>query len=294
MISFKIFFEGTSSFRRLYHYTELSKAADIVTQNRFGLTFSGGAEQANMKSTKRNFFLSTSTIPTGEYGTYNGRYYPENTHVLIEIDATKISDHYKIVPVDYWYDRSTNARMSGKDETEERILSRNPNINNARKYIVAVHVYFPKFTEKEARRKAMAIDEINKIAQSGVNYYIYDNVRSFAGLMTNKAHKLDSTEHQYELWELPRKSYSQDKWDKMLHDAIDWLINPTKENIDRNYLYDDFISSINTDIHNAKRDMRPAAQSALHKLSEYIRKTNKSLKQLVNDAQEKSRKILGY
>jgi vacuolar-type H+-ATPase subunit H len=40
--------------------------------------------------------------------------------------------------------------------------------------------------------------------------------------------------------------------------------------------------------------MRPAAQSALHKLSEYIRKTRKSIKQLVDDAQEKSRKILEY
>jgi len=48
--------------------------------------------------------------------------------------------------------------MAGKDETEERILSRNPNINNAKKYIVAVHIYFPKFTNKEARHKAMAID----------------------------------------------------------------------------------------------------------------------------------------
>ena len=282
--------EGTSPLRRLYHYTRLHKAVSILQKDRFELTFSARADANVTKSNKRNFFLSTSTIPTGEYGMSEGKYYSKSGHVLFELDASKISDNYKIAPVDYWYMPELKKRMSSKDETEERILSTKSNIPNAKKYIVAVHVYLPpsEGTQEDISMK----DEVNKIAQSGVDYYIYDDVQSFAGLQKSRAHKIESSNHQYELEKFPRIHRSQEKWDKKLHDEIDWIINPTKENTNRDYLYRDFVNGINADIHNAKRDMRPATQSAMQKLANHIRKKNKSLDELIKDAQDKGNKIM--
>lgn len=282
--------EGTSPLRRLYHYTRLDKAVSILQKDRFELTFSSGADAGAIKSKKRNFFLSTSTIPTGEYGTSGGKYYSENAHVLFELDASKIADNYKIAPVDYWYMPELKQRMASKDETEERILSYKSNIPNAKKYIVAVHVYLPpsEGTQEDISMK----DEVNKIAQSGVDYYIYDDVQSFAGLRTSRAHKLESSNHQYELEKFPIKRSFQEKMDKKLHEEIDWIINPTKENTKREYLYRDFVSGIDADIHNAKRAMRPETQSALQKLANHIRKQNKTLSQVIKDSQDKGNKIM--
>ena len=125
--------------RRLWHYTHLSKAARIAEEDTFQLTFGGGPSADNLQKSKlRNFYLSTSSIPSGRYGRggTNGEggigFYPKSSHVLIELNASKISDNYKIKPVNYW-----GKEFKNMDETEERIVSRNSSMP-ARKYIEAM------------------------------------------------------------------------------------------------------------------------------------------------------------
>jgi hypothetical protein len=296
-------YEGTSPLRRLYHYTYLTKIAKIVSENKFELTYAKGADASTNKNFKRNFYLSCSTIARGRYGTGSeGKYYDKNFQSIIELDASKVSDNYKIVPIDYWnypdQDRSSSSRI---DETEDRIVSRNPSIPDAKKYIIAVHIFVPKQKEKEdewdKKRRLMCIDSINRIAQSGVDYYLYDNIKQFTLLRREKAHKLEGT-HQYELghdYAGDREAYYA-REDKTLADTVDWLINPNadideknRDRLERQWSWKDLYSTIDSVIHSDKANLRPAIRKSIHKLSEYQRKHNKSLQDIAKDAFERSR-----
>lgn len=290
--------EGTSPLRRLYHYTDLTRVAKIVSQNKFELTYAKGADSGKYKNFKRNFYLSCSTIARGRYGTGSeGRYYDGNFQSIIELDASKVSDNYKIIPVDYWnypdQDRSGSSRI---DETEDRIVARNPSIPNAKKYIIAVHIFIPKPKEKEdegdKKRRVMYTDSINQIAQSGVDYYLYDDIKYFTLLRREKAHKLEGN-HQYELqhdYTREREDYYA-REDKRLSDTVNWLIDPNadideknRDRLEGQWSWKDLYSTIDTDIHSDKANMRPAIRKIIHKLSEYQRKYNKSLKDIAEDA----------
>jgi uncharacterized protein YdcH (DUF465 family) len=283
MLSFEEFYnESTSSFRRLYHYTQLSTVVSIVTSNRFELTFSSGADEL---SSKYSFYLSCTRIPTGQYAY---PYYKNSVHCLIELDASKVSNNYKIVPIDYW--------GGMKDESEDRILSNKSSIDNAKSYIHAIHIYIPDDKEDRDNRikrgykvddldeaKIRIKDEINKIVHSGVEYYLYDNINDFSRLNTKKAHKVGE-EYQYEL--IPRYKSDWTRHDNEFLNVIDWLENPTPENHRRKYDAYDF--ELDTDIHNNKRRMTPSTQNALSKLAKLMRVRKKTVKELIKDAQMKS------
>ena len=284
--------EGTSPLRRLYHYTNLYKASKIVSENKFELTYGKGADALANPNYKRNFFLSTSSIARGRYGTGSeGKYYEKNFHCVIELDASKVSDNYKIVPVNYWYHPSFETKdVLRMDETEERIVSRDHKIPNAKKYIIAIHVYVPPLDEIDKERHKMTNDKINIIAQSGVEYYVYDNINDFQLLRREKAHKLEDT-HQYELRNMEELRKSTLEQEDRFVETINWLLDPNaeideklKSRLERNWNWQELHSTINADIHNEMRSMRPKTQSALHKLSEYQRKSKKSLEDIAKDA----------
>ena len=295
MICFKLFQEGTSSLRRLWHYTHLSKAARIAEEDTFQLTFGGGPSADNLQKSKlRNFYLSTSSIPSGRYGRGGtngeggGGFYPKSSHVLIELNASKISDNYKIKPVNYW-----GKEFKNMDETEERIVSRNSSMP-ARKYIEAIHIYLPSFAEGEEgeREKSQAFAHVKQIDDSGVKYYIYADVRDFARADSNRAQDpdwpqtlsaLDSSLASPRSWETRQEA--------RIASITDWLSNPTRSNTQSEYMSMDFLQSFGADLHNARGTKSASSQAVLQKLSELIRKTDKSIKQLVQDAQDKSRKI---
>lgn len=297
--------EGTSPLRRLYHYADISKVASIVTQNKFELTYAKGADASKNKSFKRNFYLSCSTIARGRYATgSNGKFYPNNSHCMIEIDASKISDRYKIVPVDYWYypGRVYDSTLSS-DETEERIVARDHKIPNAKKYIIAVHVYMPpekeKDTEWDKNRRIHDMKHLNRIAHSGVDYYVYDDIKYFTVLRREKAHKLEGN-HQYELnydGGYPGREDFHTSEDKRLTDAVDWLIDANadidpknRERLERQWSWKDLYSTIDSDIHSSKGNVsRPNLRKSLLKLSEYQRKHNKSLEDIVKQAYDRTR-----
>jgi hypothetical protein len=206
--------------------------------------------------------------------------------------------------VDYWYypGRKYDSTFNS-DETEERIVSRNPTINNAKKYIVAVHIYIPPPKEKadewDNKRRIYSIDNINRIAESGVNYYLYDNIKYFTVLRREKAHKLESNTHQYELtgdygdeW---RTDYNR-RNDKQIVDTINWLVDPeveidpdNKYRLERSWNWKETYSIVDSDLHNERKSKRPSIRQAIHKLSEYQRKHNKSFQDIVKDAYERSR-----
>lgn len=293
--------EGTSPLRRLYHYTGLDKAADIVTQNKFELTFAKGADASKNIGYKRNFYLSCSTIARGRYATGSGgKFYDETYHCIIELDASKVSDNYRIIPVDYWYYPGRPYSLEDNmDESEERIVSRDNKIPNAKKYIIAVHIYVPPDKEKpnedDIYRKLYKTNQINRIAQSGVDYYIYDNIKYFTILHREKAHKLEG-EHQYELEPTFSRPEYEARMDKQITDVVNWLTDPdapidekAKDRLERHWNWQDSYSTVNSDLHDARSNKRPARRAAILKLSEYQRKTKKSLEDIVKDAYYRNR-----
>jgi hypothetical protein len=289
--------ESTSPLRRLYHSTQLYIAAKIVTEDKFELTFSMGADAEQNKNKIRNFYLSTSRIPTNRYARGSERkYYDKTSHCLIELDASKLSDNYKIVPIDYWMHVKTGTRY-GPQESEDRILSRKPSIPNAKKYITAIHIYVPPDDKLKSKRdlegKTQEEHYINLIAHSGVDYYLYDNVFEFASLRKEKAHKLKG-DYQYELKERPTKYTSED----FIIDEINFFVDPdnlenekTRDKMNRYWNWRELYSTLTTDLHNAKSKKTPEIQNAIFKLSEYMRKTNKSLEEIAKDAFERERNL---
>jgi hypothetical protein len=224
---------------------------------------------------------------------------------MIEMDASKISDRYKIVPVDYWhYPGRKHDPSINSDETEERIIARNPHIPNAKNYIIAVHIYIPaekeKLDEFDTNRRRFAINKINRIAQSGVDYYIYDDIKYFTVLRREKAHKLEGS-HQYELTHSYGDGLNSDYYareDKKLMDIVDWLIDPSSDiaeknryRLERSWSWQETYNIVDSDIHNDRTSDRPLRRQALHKLSEYQRKRNMSLQDITKDAYERAREL---
>jgi hypothetical protein len=298
--------ESTSPLRRLYHYTDLSKAVKIITQNKFELTYAKGPDASKLKGFRRNFYISCSTIARGRYATgMGGKFYSGSVQCNIELDASKLSDKYKISPVDYWYypgqARMNSAGTNEMDETEERILSRDHKIPNAKKYIIAVHIYVPPEDRMRKMRQSeeqigRIQEEIKLIAHSGVDYYIYDDIKYFTVLRREKAHKLKSDTYQYELRHMDNPSRYDLKNEQELTWMVDWLLDPNFEIPDEMvksrleaWNWKDLLSTVDNEIHNVKAKMRPATQRALHKLSEYQRKTGKSLSDIVQDAYYRGR-----
>ena len=133
----------------LYHATHLSSFIKINDSNSIFLSnvFVGQADNRSLQKGKA-FYLSCSRVPWNGYsrsiGTRDG--------VIIKLDGRKLSQHYKGTAFDYWgKEFRTPGEYSGNgpiedrqdwynDETEDRILSDDPEIKNFSSYILEVHI----------------------------------------------------------------------------------------------------------------------------------------------------------
>ena len=123
----------------IYHNTHINKAKSIIIHNKFLLTTSLGTQSDQFS--KKFYYISTSRIKFGGFSNS----FPENNIVNIVLNGRKFNERYKGGPVDYWgYDfRKQAPDMQSKlrhDENEERVFSDNPEIQDASKYILEIHV----------------------------------------------------------------------------------------------------------------------------------------------------------
>lgn len=174
----------------LYHITTTSRAVNILDENKFRLT-PAYATDADLDLQKgKLYFLSTSRV---KYGGYS-RSLSDTGYVNFELDGRRLSDNYKSVNVDYWGDFRDVAWEKGNmqqflryDENEERIITNDPEIKPAAKYIKSIHVSVgnPEEVKNKDKQKFKKLDTLSN--QLGINAYFYTQPKYWKKQITQKA-----------------------------------------------------------------------------------------------------------
>ena len=141
-----------------------------MDDNRFNLAMIGGTK-AEQHHSKKLYFLSTARSALGSY-----HQDPYGTGVLFKLDGVKLGQTYSGKALDYW---GPDFRALGKNEMEDRIFSDSPYIENARKYILEVHIYInPKEVQREEYKvKVRKLYLAAKLAN--IPTYFYDDKKAF-------------------------------------------------------------------------------------------------------------------
>lgn len=139
----KFLIESISS--TVFHKTSVQNAIKILKSDKFRLSASIGTQAEIDVNKGRFFFLSTARSPLSSYigkDPYKGDLY-------FELDGDKFNQRFKGFAMDYWGDAFRNLN----NEMEDRVVSDNQYIKNAKQYIKAIHVYFS--TQREKRRSIL-------------------------------------------------------------------------------------------------------------------------------------------
>ena len=233
----ELFLESKNPLGILYHYTSLHNVVDIVESDKFLLTFASGANERLTKG-KKMFYLSTTRTPVGQYGY---PYYKGNIQILIVLDSGKLSQKYKIVPIDYW-----GRQQFRKDEAEERVLSETDEIP-ASPYIKEIRIYIPEEYNLAERGESTLL---RKLRDSRMPTKIWNNINGF---ITGRGK--DVTNRYFK------------RYDEEFFERINWLSQDVPEK-DVYYEWEGF----KTDIHNNLRSKLPTYRKAFTELSRLIKK----------------------
>lgn len=142
----------------VYHFESPDKALNTLKNDRFYLNsnLGGGMDKGSMDS--KFYYLCTTRLKgnnEGFPGFSDSIRYGTNL-VRFTLDGQALGSRYKAHPYDMFtgaghavripggsYDDSMNSKMHVRDETEDRVLSAQPTIQNASRYITAIDVLVP-------------------------------------------------------------------------------------------------------------------------------------------------------
>ena len=140
------------------------------------------------KKQRKLYYMSTarSKVSDFRYPTFRNT----QSMVSIVLDGRKLmADGYSGNPIDYWEGQSTT------DEMEDRVLSQEPYINNASKYIIEIHVLFvpENFSNSHLydESKRMLRNAIKYGKTKGIDVYVYNNPKDFDLQDTRRATGVD-------------------------------------------------------------------------------------------------------
>ena len=288
MQSFKVFWENHNPLSRLYHRTGIESLIKILGSNVFKLTVANSAFErfivdkrqkiSNQKDPsynyKKNYYMSTARSMHNTY--YGGNGY-QRPFGIIELDASKLADRYEIIPADYWHPSKSPGSIP-RDETEDRIISREPDIQNAQKYITRIFVYAGEGNE-------LGRKDINIIANSGLPVYLFHDIEDLFLRNIKKAERITGHNEEAAPSELyvPETDESKNRIIEDLNNLYEFITNPTMENREKIKhpinSADEFIN-----VNNASKVQE--IRDAVYKFQELQRKTNKSIRSLLVKAIE--------
>lgn len=257
--------EGLSSI--MYHFTYVSNLAEILKNDKIGLSTTLGSDADKMINRgKFNFLSLTRSKMTGF----------KKGDVKIVFDGDKLNQNFKSIPIDYWQFSKNEKDWSSKSkyieslkniEQEDRIISDKTEIVNISKYIKEIHIW-----ERWYKHTAIAV---HYAKQRNIPVYLYDNEKDFL-LQKNPIKNLDYLENpelNYESWDM-RFNYdlaafiafnNENAYNKIVEylnndDKIEQFIktlkNRTQNNFQINATYiDDGLLSIKADIHNMRNNL---------------------------------------
>lgn len=268
--------EGISSV--LYHGTSVSSAYHIMKTDKFKLSM---AEATSSESgiSKKLYYLSTTRSVSGSFHSD-----PYGASVLFKLDGDALGHNYSGNPVDYWGAEFRKINPA-KNEMEDRVFTNKPYIENAKKYISEIHIYF-NMKERSNDITTLQFRKLYLAAKiSGINSYVYDDKRAFSTLDKRKAITPTHTMLGKGV-KLPKKSP-----DRMPYDAItpyveiyyakstDDLSDKGKRLVNMLTRYSiDAKPSMSADLHNNKSNpdqmeklMKVWRKAKIHSIDEYIK-----------------------
>lgn len=166
----------------VYHWATPRTAANIVAENRFVLmsTLFKQAEQSQVGASHNNIYYMSLTR-NGKIG-MGGYSNKPHSWVRFTLDGDKINSRFHTKAIDYWGpETGKSARLSGADgekiqkdgyetESEDRLYSKKPIIENALSYVKQIDVY--------VANPESAIDALTIRKYFG-NVKVYNSVEDF-------------------------------------------------------------------------------------------------------------------
>lgn len=195
MIKFKnLLKEGTVS-PILYHTTGVTDILSILKENKFRLTPAYGTDTDQQYQKGKLYFLSASRI---KHGGYARSVFSSGT-VTLELDGKRLGDNYESVNVDYWGDEFRDSawksgdikRFMRYDENEERLITNDPEIEPASKYIKSIHVFVGN-SDSSSKRQSKLVQLENMSEDLDVPAYFYVDSENFKTQQTKRAYSSPS------------------------------------------------------------------------------------------------------
>lgn len=162
----------------LYHYTiSAQNALSILQGNYFRLNAYFGTAYSKEDFDKRFYYLSATRSKVGDYHVRSPR------GVMFVLDRDKIQNNLHIKPLDYW-----RQRHMGKSEAEDRIVSDQPRIENARKYILEIHIGIEMTKSFNVSAHNYKFVKTYLLArQFGIPAFFYDNMKDWQAQAKSRA-----------------------------------------------------------------------------------------------------------
>lgn len=128
LIENKILIEGLSDI--LYNKTNIDNAYQILKSDKFKLSVTSGTP-SDQHGSKLYFFSMARNLSSSYFNVHE-------FSVIFKLDGRKLKQNYKGRPVGYW-----DMKKTGRNEEEDRIVTDEPYIKNATKYIDELHILLP-------------------------------------------------------------------------------------------------------------------------------------------------------
>jgi len=164
--------EGASDI--LYHFMQTVYALDVLKKDKLNMIAAMGDDADYDKN--RNKFYYFSTTRSKSSGWKGG-----NTKLVL--DGRKLTQRYKIIPVDYFNkykgaQQNNRAYIDAIDslEQEDRIITDNPFIPNAKSYIKEVHIFVDNESEYQKKIVKSIVLECEK---SNIPIFLYNTKDNF-------------------------------------------------------------------------------------------------------------------
>lgn len=204
----------------LYHYTGKEQVLRILRSGNLRLSIGWAAPSEHLFTQGRTYF---SSMTRSRFGGFH--YKPEdppaqNESVMITLDGDAISDRYKVVPIDYFFDTKSFHRSKGKSEAEERIVSDSPEIP-IRQYIRRVDF----ITRRDKDWKDVLTGSILlQLKKYHIPYAFYDNPVDWAHKRNAYAYTGDKTFGDFGAYEKDENTERISRHAKRLYDSMKYLL----------------------------------------------------------------------
>lgn len=300
--------EGLS--KTLYHFTYINNLISILKTNQFATSSNLGGTADSSIDRGRFFFFSTQRSKgMSGYGKNHG-------DVCIVLDGEKLNQNFKGFATDYWnwsknpkdYDNPVNYRNALlSSELEDRIVTNKPYIDNAKKYILEIHI------STNNNHYKITKSQLDNILSNNDNIptFFYNTEKDFKLLNKNNAIDINDIifdEERHDDFDDDRKKrdiiyafteitpfliLDDDKNKNIVYSLLDDFIKEThdetiKDNINkqiekrlydlknRSYYADDYYMTLKTYIHNNRGKPNKYFRELLKLLVNDIKKHNVS------------------